>query len=74
MEMGGVCGLLNRLVHIFVLCGMVKNETHHVFPGGGVGELLRVCQQEAFAVRHLGCCHAACLQCVVAGLVSPPLS
>ena len=43
MEMGGVCGLLSRLVHIWVMYGMVMDETHHVFPGGGVGELLRVC-------------------------------
>ena len=55
---GGVCGLLNRLVHIWVMYGMVIDELHHVFPGNGVGELPRVCQQEAFAMCHLGRCPA----------------
>ena len=41
---------------------MVMDETKHVFPGGGVGEPLRVCQQETFAVCHLGCRPAHCLQ------------
>ena len=44
----------------WVLHGMVINETQHVFPGGGVRELLRVYQQEVLAVYHLGCCSADC--------------
>ena len=59
--MGGVCGVLSRLVHIWVMYGMAMDETQHVFPGSGVGDLLRVCQQEAFAVLHLGRCPADCL-------------
>ena len=31
METGGVCGLLSRLVHIWVMYSMVMDETHHVF-------------------------------------------
>ena len=58
MEMGGVCGLLSRLVHMLVKCRMVMDETHHVFPGGGVGELLCVCRQEACVMRHLNRCSA----------------
>ena len=50
--MRGVYGLLSTLVHICVIYGMVMDETQHEFPGGGVGELLFVRQQEAFAVRH----------------------
>ena len=34
------------------------DETQHVFPGGGVGQLFRVCQQEALAVYHFGRCSA----------------
>ena len=59
-KMGGVCGARSRLVDLWVMHGMVINETQHVFPGGGVGELLRVCQQEALAVEHLGRCSADC--------------
>ena len=40
--------------------GMVMDETLHLFPGGEVGELFRVCQQEVFAVYHLGRCSADC--------------
>ena len=58
MEMGGVCGLLSRLVHIPVMYGMVMDGTHHVLLGGGLGKLLCVCQREAFAVRSLGRCPA----------------
>ena len=58
MGMGGVCALLSRLVHIWVMYGMVMNETHHVFPGCGVDELLRVCQQGAFLMCHLSRCPA----------------
>ena len=54
MQMGGVCGLLERLMHIWVMCSMVMDETQNVFPGGGIGELLCVCLQEAFALCHLG--------------------
>ena len=54
METGGVFGLLSRLMHVWVMYGMVMDETQHVFLGGGVGESLRVCQQEAFAMCHLG--------------------
>ena len=42
-EMGGVCGAQNRLVDFWVMHGMVMDETQHVFPGGGVDELFRVC-------------------------------
>ena len=28
---------------VWVMHGMVMDETLHVFPGGGVGEFLRVC-------------------------------
>ena len=49
-EMGGVCGVRSRLVDFWVMQGMVMDETQHVLPGGGVVELLRVCQQEVFAV------------------------
>ena len=42
--------------------GMVMDETLHVFPGRWVGELLRVCLQEVFAVYHLGRCSADCFQ------------
>ena len=48
-EMGGLCGARGRLVDFWVRHGMVMDETLHVFPGGGVGELFRVCQQEVFA-------------------------
>ena len=61
MEMGGKCGARNGLVDIWVMHGMVMDETLHVFPGGGVGELVRVCQQVVFAPYHLGRCSAACL-------------
>ena len=43
MEMGGACGARSGLVDVWVMHGMVMDETLHVFPGGGVGELLRVC-------------------------------
>ena len=43
MGMGGVCGVRSGLVDVWVMHGMVMNETLHVFPGGWVGELLRVC-------------------------------
>ena len=43
MEMGGVCGARSGLVDVWVMHGMVMDETLHVFPGGGVGELFRVC-------------------------------
>ena len=43
MEMGGACGVRSGLVDVWVMHGMVMDETLHVFPGGGVGELLRVC-------------------------------
>ena len=49
-EMGGMCGARSRLVDLWVMHGMVMDETQHVFLGGGVGELLSVCQQEALAV------------------------
>ena len=60
MEMGGVCGARSGSVDFWVMHGMVMDETLHVFPGGGVRELFRVCQQEVFAVYHLGCCSADC--------------
>ena len=57
---GGGCGARSRLVDFWVMHGMLMDETPHVFPGGGVSELFRVCQQEAFAVYHLGRCSADC--------------
>ena len=59
MEMG-VCVARSGLVDVWVMHGMVMDETLHVFPGGEVSELLCVCQQEVFAVYHLGCCSADC--------------
>ena len=35
--------LRSGLVDVWVMHGMVMDETLHVFPGGGVGELFRVC-------------------------------
>ena len=43
MEMGRVCVARSGLVDVWVMHGMVMDETLHVFPGGGVGELFRVC-------------------------------
>ena len=43
MGMGGACGARSGLADIWVMHGMVMDETLHVFPGGGVGELLRMC-------------------------------
>ena len=43
MEMGGVCGARSGSVDVWVMHGMVMDETLHVFPGGWVGELFRVC-------------------------------
>ena len=40
---GGACGAQSGLVDVWVMHGMIMDETLHVFPGGGVGELLRVC-------------------------------
>ena len=61
MEMGGACGAWSGLVVVWVMHGMVMDETLHVFPGGGVGELLRLCYKEVFAVYRLGRCSADCL-------------
>ena len=57
---GGVCGALSGLLEVWVMHDIVMDETLHVFPVGGVGELLRVCQQEVFAVYLLGRCSADC--------------
>ena len=57
---GGMYGGRSRLVDFWVMYGMVMDETLHVFPGPGVGDLLRVCQQEVFAVYHFGRCSADC--------------
>ena len=43
METGGACGARSGLMDVWVMHGMVMDETLPVFPGGGVGELLRVC-------------------------------
>ena len=43
METGGACGARSGLVDVWVMHGMVMDETLHVFPGGRVGELFRVC-------------------------------
>ena len=59
--MGGVCGARSRLVALWIMHGMVMDETQHVLPGGGVGELLLVYSQEAPAGYHLGRCSADCL-------------
>ena len=40
MEMGDVYGRGCGSVHVRVVYGMVMDETMHVFPGGGVGELV----------------------------------
>ena len=63
--MGGVCWARSRLVDFWVMHGMVMDEKQHVFPGGGVVELLRVCQQEVFAVYYFGRCSTDCFQLVV---------
>ena len=42
-RLGGACGARSGLVEVWVMHGMVMDETLHVFPGGGVGELLHVC-------------------------------
>ena len=60
MGMGVACGARSGLVDVWVMHGMVMDETLHVFPGAGVGELLRVRSQEVFAVYHLGRCSADC--------------
>ena len=57
---GGVCGVQSGLVDFWVMHGMVMDDTLHVFPGDGVCELFRVCQQDVFVVYHLGCCSADC--------------
>ena len=57
---GGVCGAWNGLVDFWIMHGMVMDETLHVLPGGRVGELFRVCQQEVFAVYHLSRCSTDC--------------
>ena len=57
---GGMCGARSGLVDFWVMHGMVMDETLHVFPGGEVGELFRVCQQEVLAVYNLGRCSADC--------------
>ena len=59
-EMRGMRWVGTRLVYFWVMHGMVIDETQHFLTGGGVGVLLRVCQQEVFAVYHLGCCPADC--------------
>ena len=43
MEMGGVCVAWSGLVDVWVMHGMVMDETLHVLPGGRVGGLFRVC-------------------------------
>ena len=55
----GAC-VSHGLVDFWLLHGMVMDETQHVFPGGGVGELSCVCQQERFPVYDLGRCSADC--------------
>ena len=60
-EMGGVCEARSRLMDLWVMDGMGMDETQHVFPSGGVAELLHVCQQETLVMYHLGCCPADCL-------------
>ena len=59
-DWGGASGARSGLVDVWVMHGMVMDETLHVFPGGRVGELFRVYQQEVLAVYHLGRCSADC--------------
>ena len=40
---GGRVRGVDMLVDVWVMHGMVMDETLHVFPGGGFGELFRVC-------------------------------
>ena len=42
-ERRGVFRVLSRLVHLWVMYGMVMGEMQHVIPCGGVAELLPVC-------------------------------
>ena len=42
-EMEGVCGALNRLLHVWVMYGMVMDEKQHVFPGVWVRQSFPVC-------------------------------
>ena len=42
-EMVGVCEAWGTLVHLWVMHSMAIDETQHVFPGGGVGDLFPVC-------------------------------
>ena len=39
----GVCGARSGLSDVWVMHGMVMDETLHLFPGGGVGDLFRGC-------------------------------
>ena len=57
---GGVCAARSGLVDIWVMHGMVMDETLHVFPSGRVVDLSHVCQQEVFALYHLSRCSADC--------------
>ena len=52
MEMG-VCGARSGLVDVWVMHGMVMDETLRAFPGGGVGEL------------PLLCLNRRCLRCTI---------
>ena len=38
-----MCGALSRLVNLWVINGMVMDETQHVFPGSGVRQSFPVC-------------------------------
>ena len=42
-EMGGMRGVLSRLLHLWVMRGMVMDETQHVLPGSRVADSFRVC-------------------------------
>ena len=42
-RMRGIHGLLSRLLHLWVMHGMVMDETRHVLPDGWVGDSFRVC-------------------------------
>ena len=41
--MGGMRGVLSRLLHLWVMHSMVMDETQHVLPDGWVGDSFRVC-------------------------------
>ena len=43
MEIPGACGARGGLLDVWVMHGMVMDETLHGYPGGGVGEFFALC-------------------------------